>query len=124
MRLHFPKSKIIYGCESRGDGGSPYLTRWTLRETTLGSLYLHHFHRSDADENHDHPWPFVSLILWPVISRKWMVFCTERRQERFSSGPRTGGTVFSFSAKAIRKSSDGPCFGWARKSASGGFGQQ
>jgi hypothetical protein len=45
----------------------PYLTRWTLsgkRFEGLGrALFLHHFHRSDADEMHDHPWPFTSVIL-------------------------------------------------------------
>jgi hypothetical protein len=62
MRL--VRKKIIYGCESRGDAQSPYLTRWTLLSTELGAVYLHKFHRSDADEHHDHPWAFVSLILW------------------------------------------------------------
>ncbi len=60
----FMRKKIIFGCESRGDGDSPYLTRFTLLETKLGAAYIHVFHRSDADEHHDHPWPFVSLILW------------------------------------------------------------
>ncbi|VTT96535.1 Uncharacterized protein OS=Sphingobium yanoikuyae GN=CP98_03180 PE=4 SV=1 [Gemmataceae bacterium] len=47
----------------------PYLTRWTLRGARYGAagearpVFLHHFHRSDADEMHDHPWPFTSLIL-------------------------------------------------------------
>jgi hypothetical protein len=49
----------------------PYLTRWVLlgsriESTILGrdcAVYLHRFHRSDADEMHDHPWPFVSIIL-------------------------------------------------------------
>jgi hypothetical protein len=60
------KKKIIYGCESRGEGQSPYLTRWTLwrRKDDQAALYLHLFHRSDADELHDHPWSFVSIILW------------------------------------------------------------
>ena len=56
--------KVITGCEARGDAESPYLTRWTLLQTRFGNLYLHQFHRSDADTMHDHPWPFVSLILW------------------------------------------------------------
>lgn len=56
--------KIIYGCESRGDGDSPYLTRFTVFGSRWGSLYVHIFHRSDADDMHDHPWPFVSLIVW------------------------------------------------------------
>lgn len=58
------KKKIIYGCDSRGDGDSPYLTRVTLIETRLGAVYLHKFHRSDSPEHHDHPWWFTSLILW------------------------------------------------------------
>lgn len=58
------KKKIIYGCDSRGDGDSPYLTRWSLVACKLFAVYLHRFHRSDADEHHDHPWGFVSLILW------------------------------------------------------------
>lgn len=58
------RKKIIYGCESRGDGQDPYLTRYTLLETRWGNLYLHVFHRSDHDVLHDHPWAFTSLILW------------------------------------------------------------
>lgn len=58
------KKKIIYGCESRGDGHLPYLTRYTLLTTRCGRLYLHVFHRSDHDVMHDHPFWFVSLLLW------------------------------------------------------------
>lgn len=58
------KRKIIYGCESRGDGDSPYLTRWTLFSGKWGAVYIHWFHRSDGDDRHDHPWGFWSLILW------------------------------------------------------------
>lgn len=56
--------KVIYGCESRGDGNSAYLTRFTLVDTRWFQLCLHIFHRSDADDLHDHPWPFFSLMLW------------------------------------------------------------
>lgn len=43
----------------------PYLSRFTLTETdTGGHVYLHFFHRSDADlELHNHPWAGTSLIL-------------------------------------------------------------
>lgn len=44
----------------------PYLTRWTLvgkRFRGERAVFLHHFQRSDADEMHDHPWPFTSVIL-------------------------------------------------------------
>lgn len=56
--------KIIYGCEERGDFDKPYLTRYTFLSFNLFKLYLHIFHRSDADDLHDHPWPFISIILW------------------------------------------------------------
>lgn len=58
------RKRIIYGCESRGDSASPYLTRYTLASLAGIEVFLHVFHRSDSDELHDHPWPFVSLILW------------------------------------------------------------
>ena len=84
------KRKIIYGCESRGDGHSPYLTRWTLLENMIGAVYLHKFHRSDSPEHHDHPWAFASLILWrgyleevPLFSTMEpsdKVFATRRRR--------------------------------------------
>jgi hypothetical protein len=58
------KKTIIYGCEERGDYNEPYLTRYTLLERKSFQICLHVFHRSDADDQHDHPWNFVSLILW------------------------------------------------------------
>jgi hypothetical protein len=56
--------KIIYGCEARGDANRPYLTRYTLLSFLKIQLCLHVFHRSDADDLHDHPWNFTSIILW------------------------------------------------------------
>jgi hypothetical protein len=43
----------------------PYLSRYTLAEFPNGGhLYLHFFHRGDADlELHNHPWAGTSLIL-------------------------------------------------------------
>ncbi len=44
--------------------GEPYIVRWRLIQTPLFAVYLHHILRSDDDRDlHDHPWPFVSLIL-------------------------------------------------------------
>lgn len=62
--MTFFKWKTIYGCDARGDGDSAYMTRLTLFECARGQLCLHFFHRSDADDLHDHPWSFWSLILW------------------------------------------------------------
>lgn len=44
--------------------GDAYMERWIL-ETPLGTLRLHHILRSDDDRAlHDHPWSFVSVLLW------------------------------------------------------------
>lgn len=63
MRSPFT-SETIRGCESDGTADSPYLTRTSLLETRFGNVYLHYFHRSDRDDLHDHPWNFVSVVLW------------------------------------------------------------
>lgn len=67
-----------------GRTGSPYLDRWylarkafvpensgppdfadlnVLMPSELENLYLHAYHRGDADEPHDHPWPNASLVV-------------------------------------------------------------
>lgn len=58
------KKTIIHGCDARGDGDKPYLTRYTIFEFKNWQMCLHIFHRSDSDEHHDHPWNFTSIILW------------------------------------------------------------
>lgn len=59
---------VIKGCEAYGEGEreSPYLTRWRILPLKCPvGLYLHWFHRSDGGrEMHDHPWSYVSIILW------------------------------------------------------------
>lgn len=46
-------------------GAEPYLVRWRLVQTPWFAVYLHHILRSDDDRAlHDHPWAFLSLILW------------------------------------------------------------
>lgn len=58
------KKIIIHGCEGRGDGDQPYLTRWILFRIKRFAVYFHKFHRSDADDLHNHPWSFITIILW------------------------------------------------------------
>lgn len=44
--------------------GVPYMRRWLLRHP-WGNVRLHNIRRSDSDRAlHDHPFDFVSLILW------------------------------------------------------------
>lgn len=51
-----------------GSDGSPYLVRYYLFKKSwvpVFRVFLHHILRSDEDRHlHDHPWNFVSLILW------------------------------------------------------------
>ncbi len=54
-----PRSEVI----TRADG-RVYLRRWRLWRGRFFSVYLHRFMASDQAEcAHDHPWPFVSLVL-------------------------------------------------------------
>ena len=43
----------------------PFMTRYKVFRCRWFKIFLHHFYRSDEDpELHDHPWNFISLILW------------------------------------------------------------
>jgi hypothetical protein len=53
----------IQGCDATGSW-SVYLTRWAIVDKWGYQMCLHKFHRSDPDDQHDHPWGFVSIILW------------------------------------------------------------
>lgn len=48
-----------------GDASNPYLYRWhLLPKNRWLNVYLHRFLRDDDDRAlHDHPWPFVSVVL-------------------------------------------------------------
>ena len=47
------------------DGEGLYLRRWYIVSTPWFGIYLHHIYRHDLDRAlHDHPWNFLSLILW------------------------------------------------------------
>src|SRR5436309_679857 len=48
---------------TRADG-KPYLRRLLLFKTPWFGIYLHEFLGPDDACTHDHPWPFLSLILW------------------------------------------------------------
>jgi hypothetical protein len=71
--------------QSIGTEGDPYLQRWFLiPHNGFVNLYLHKFCHSDDDRAlHDHPWPFLSLIVagqyrevtetTTVIRRRWSI---------------------------------------------------
>ena len=55
-----PRSEVI----TRADG-RVYLRRWRLWRGRFFSVCLHRFMAPDQSAcAHDHPWPFVSLVLW------------------------------------------------------------
>lgn len=45
---------------------TPYMVRWFLipKMWFLPAVFIHKFLRSDEDELHDHPWAFITVILW------------------------------------------------------------
>ncbi len=57
------RKRIILDRESQ----EPYLTRYYLflkdRKWFPFNIFLHNFHKSDPDDLHDHPWPFITIIL-------------------------------------------------------------
>lgn len=45
--------------------GVRHFRRWRLFWTPWFAIYLHHIEQSDKDKDpHNHPWNFVSLVLW------------------------------------------------------------
>jgi hypothetical protein len=57
--MRIAKKQII-----RNDDGVPYMVRRAIN-TRFGGVKLHHILRSDDDRDlHDHPWSFLSIILW------------------------------------------------------------
>jgi hypothetical protein len=46
------------------DDDGLYLTRWRIIQTPIAAIYLHRLDAPDSRPTlHDHPWPFLSLVL-------------------------------------------------------------
>ncbi len=59
-RIKFLRRRVI-----ENERGEPYMIRLTLFSCPLFAIFLHKILLSDSDrELHDHPWPFVTFILW------------------------------------------------------------
>lgn len=69
LDFFFNYQLITDGCEGI-EGSTVYMKRWFIWNDNRSPvkkrhLYLHHIRRPDRDkEFHDHPWWFLSLILW------------------------------------------------------------
>lgn len=77
------------------DNGNPdaiYLTRWRIISTPLFAIYLHAIRSDDGDRPlHDHPWPFIRIILWGTYVEERPGGTLQRmRQGRWSYMPATG----------------------------------
>lgn len=57
-----PRHVITPDCPE-GKVGRPLMTRYFLFRRKSFAVFLHHFHRSDLDELHDHPWTFITFLL-------------------------------------------------------------
>ena len=82
-------TKIIYGWSGReGDFPAlPYLTRYVLIKARSWQLCLHVFHRSDFPDWHDHPWDFLTLVLWRgYIENLLGVWLSQNRPDALSTG--------------------------------------
>jgi hypothetical protein len=93
----FKKRKII-----KRENDTPYLIRWNLFECPAFSVKLHKILRSDYDCLHDHPWSFISIILWggyvehrdKVICEHWSVDDSDERLERTSKIYHPGNILY------------------------------
>jgi hypothetical protein len=68
-----------------GPPDCPILTRWTLiKFASKGKkLLLHHFHPNADDRDlHDHPWPFVTIVLWGSYNDMKHCVCIAGRSGR------------------------------------------
>lgn len=80
----------------RRRGGRKYLTRWGW-STRFGGIFLHRMDSADPGVDlHDHPWPFLSVILRgyyvELTSKVDEAVMRARLAERFHTGPTRFGT--------------------------------
>jgi hypothetical protein len=122
-------------CKHIGDGkGNDFFWRYKVLENRWFSVYLHRFFRSDADRClHDHPWPFVSVILsggyWEEIGCRVPDFLTVDSRPPFvveRRWRRPGSVLFRRASAAHRIVIDPEMRPWSlvvvgRKSRDWGF---
>lgn len=63
-----PFEAVRFHGEDEAGEWTPYMEKWGLHLGPLGSVWLHHFFRGDADRDpHDHPWPFWTFPLTTYV---------------------------------------------------------
>lgn len=64
------------------EGDRPYTTRYTVRKTAAGSVYLQNIHREDLDPApHNHPWTFMCATVLHGGYRQWRGVAPDPRPE-------------------------------------------
>lgn len=62
--IDFAQRRPFSGGHIYGEDGSCYMERYSIFESRLLNVRLHHIHRPDRDRHlHDHPWPWASVVL-------------------------------------------------------------
>lgn len=57
-------TRTVIGAARPGVDEPPLMIRYVIFRCAAFGIYLHHFCRSDHDRAlHDHPWPYVAIIL-------------------------------------------------------------
>lgn len=66
-------NKYIVVKEIWSQEGELHFRRYRLLSTPWFNIYIHHILKSDEDAHpHDHPWHFVSIILWGGYIERWL----------------------------------------------------
>lgn len=97
------RSRVVFGCKSRGDAEIAYMTRYYLLKCRWFKVILHVFHRSDYDVMHDHPWWFWSLVLWGGYYED-----TPRGRKWYSPGRLLWRPMRTIHRVVLRETSRGP----------------
>lgn len=71
-----------------GDASAPYLRRWWLiPRNRWMNVYLHQFLRDDDDRAlHDHPWPWISIVLRGEYIEHTIASGGIRKERRYGAG--------------------------------------
>jgi hypothetical protein len=95
--------KAVITCKDDLGNDRIYLKRWyLLRIPWFFSIRIHHILQPDIDRDpHDHPWPFISILLKGGYTEKWD---TKERYIHFNRpGDRfSGTTIWSGKYKKVK----------------------
>jgi hypothetical protein len=87
--------------------GVVHFRRWRLLSTPWFNIYIHNILHSDEDLHpHDHPWAFISLILWGSYLEEWRGAYEDwmyRRYGKLRQDVRSIGSLITHRAKDFHK---------------------